>query len=113
MDKFLKGKTAVVTGASRGLGRGIAVELARLGALVAINYANNEAAARETLALVEAVGGEGFLVQSELGSLESARKLATGFVIGTPAAGSWRISSRPRPRSWKKPSATISPARFT
>ena len=78
MDKFLKGKTAVVTGASRGLGRGIAVELARLGALVAINYANNEAAARETLALVEAVGGEGFLVQSELGSLESARKLAAG-----------------------------------
>lgn len=76
MDKFLVGKTALVTGASRGLGRAIAQELAGLGAIVAINYARNEAAGRETLRTIEEAGGQAFLIQTELGSLESAEKLA-------------------------------------
>ena len=50
-------KTALVTGASRGIGRGIAIELARTGARVAINYAGNAEAAAEALALVKAAGG--------------------------------------------------------
>jgi 3-oxoacyl-[acyl-carrier protein] reductase len=70
------GKTALVTGASRGLGRQVAVDLAELGALVAINYASNAAAAAETLAMVEAAGGQGFVVQGLLGSFESAEQLA-------------------------------------
>jgi 3-oxoacyl-[acyl-carrier protein] reductase len=53
----LKDKVAVVTGGSRGIGRGICVELGRLGAKVVINYAGNEAAAKETARLVVEAGG--------------------------------------------------------
>jgi 3-oxoacyl-[acyl-carrier protein] reductase len=53
----LKDKVAVVTGGSRGIGRAICVALGRLGAKVVINYAGNEAAARETAKLVIEAGG--------------------------------------------------------
>lgn len=59
-------KTALVTGASRGIGRGIAVELARAGCRLAINYAGNAEAAGEALALVQAAGGDGFIVQGDV-----------------------------------------------
>ncbi len=59
-------KFALVTGASRGIGRGIAIELARTGCQVAINYAANVEAAQEALALVRAAGGEGFIVQGDV-----------------------------------------------
>ncbi|HRP05240.1 MAG TPA: SDR family NAD(P)-dependent oxidoreductase, partial [Opitutaceae bacterium] len=49
-------KSALVTGASRGIGRGIAIELAKAGYRVAINYAGNVEAATEALALVRAAG---------------------------------------------------------
>jgi NAD(P)-dependent dehydrogenase (short-subunit alcohol dehydrogenase family) len=56
----------LVTGASRGIGRGIAVELARVGCRVAINYAGNAEAAAESLRLVQAAGGDGFTVQGDV-----------------------------------------------
>ncbi|WP_436054354.1 SDR family NAD(P)-dependent oxidoreductase [Phenylobacterium sp. LjRoot225] len=76
MSKPLEGKTALVTGASRGLGRAIAQDLAERGALVAINYAANDAAANETLAAIEAKGGQAFLIRKKLGGLQAAEELA-------------------------------------
>jgi NAD(P)-dependent dehydrogenase (short-subunit alcohol dehydrogenase family) len=73
----LQGKTALVTGASRGIGRSIAERLAASGALVAINYAANADAAKETLKAIEAKGGRGFLLHQELGAPESAHALAS------------------------------------
>ena len=74
-DKFLEGKTALVTGASRGLGRAIAESLADLGALVALNYASNDEAANDTLEAITARGGKAFLVKGAQGSYEAAEQL--------------------------------------
>ena len=57
-DKALQGKVALVTGASRGIGRAIAIALGRRGAKVIINYASREDAAREAAKAVEDVGGQ-------------------------------------------------------
>jgi 3-oxoacyl-[acyl-carrier protein] reductase len=57
-DKALDGKVALVTGASRGIGRAIAVALGRRGAKVIINYASRQDAAREAALAVEAAGGQ-------------------------------------------------------
>lgn len=59
-------KSALVTGASRGIGRGIAIELAHAGYRVAINYAGNAAAAAEALKLVQEAGSDGFVVQGDV-----------------------------------------------
>ena len=53
----LEGKTALVTGASRGIGRAIIIELAREGAKVALNYQSNDAAAQEVVDTINKFGG--------------------------------------------------------
>jgi NAD(P)-dependent dehydrogenase (short-subunit alcohol dehydrogenase family) len=58
--------TALVTGASRGIGRGIAVELGRLGWKVVVNYAGNLTAATECVALVKEAGGDAVAVQGDI-----------------------------------------------
>lgn len=64
--KELDGRTALVTGGSRGIGRAVCLRLAREGARIAVNYAGNEAAARETQGLVEAEGVACALVQADV-----------------------------------------------
>jgi len=59
-------KTAIVTGASRGIGRATAIELAKTGYFVIINFKSNEAAAQETLNLVRSVGGDGEIYQFDV-----------------------------------------------
>jgi NAD(P)-dependent dehydrogenase (short-subunit alcohol dehydrogenase family) len=66
----LKGKVAVVTGGSRGIGRAIAKRLAEDGALVCVNYKANAGAAAEAVHEIEAAGGEAFALQADVGSIE-------------------------------------------
>ncbi|WP_181796064.1 SDR family oxidoreductase [Streptomyces sp. WELS2] len=75
----LKGKTALVTGASRGIGRGIAERLGRDGARVAVHYGTNEEAAKETVAAIEAAGGSAFAIGVELGTPGDAERLWAEF----------------------------------
>ena len=77
MDQTLAGKTALVTGGSRGLGQAICVKLAAAGALVAVNYAENRAAADATVRQIEAAGGQAFAVQAKLGGQAVAEQLAS------------------------------------
>ncbi|MBI3698458.1 MAG: 3-oxoacyl-ACP reductase FabG [Acidobacteria bacterium] len=66
----LHGKTALVTGASKGVGKGIALELARAGCDVAVNYHSDEAGARATAAEIEALGRKAIVVGGHVGRAE-------------------------------------------
>ncbi|UNK16748.1 3-oxoacyl-[acyl-carrier-protein] reductase [Paenibacillus sp. N3/727] len=67
MIEALKGQTALVTGASRGIGRSIALALAGMGANVAVNYSGNEAAANEVIAEIRAKGVEAIALKANVG----------------------------------------------
>jgi 3-oxoacyl-[acyl-carrier protein] reductase len=71
----LKGKIAVVTGASRGIGRAIAVRLGRDGTLVAVHYGRNRESAQKTVREIETAGGAAFAVGVELGTVRSVDQL--------------------------------------
>jgi 3-oxoacyl-[acyl-carrier protein] reductase len=71
----LTGKSAVVTGASRGIGRAIALRLAKQGADVAFSYRGNEAAAKETAATIEALGRKVLAVQADVSDPAAADTL--------------------------------------
>lgn len=62
----LQGKTALVTGGGRDIGRSVSIALARAGARVAINYNSGREAAEETLATIKAAGGDAFLIQADV-----------------------------------------------
>ena len=72
VEKYLTGKVALVTGASRGIGRAIALKLADAGAKVAINFAGNIEKAEEVKAEIEKRGGEAVLVQGKVDNFEVA-----------------------------------------
>jgi len=69
----LSGKTALITGASRGIGRSIAIELAKAGASVAINFSKDESGAEETLRFIKDLGGYGFIIQGDISKYDTAK----------------------------------------
>lgn len=73
--KRLHGKTALVTGGSRGIGRGIALRLAEEGALVAVHFGNNRAAADDVVRTIESKGGHAFAVGAKLESVAGVMQL--------------------------------------
>ena len=76
----LLGKVAVVTGASKGIGRSIAVEFAKHGATVVINYNNDRAGAEETQRIINDLSGEACIIQSNVADYNMAEKLITSTV---------------------------------
>ncbi|CUU59734.1 3-oxoacyl-[acyl-carrier protein] reductase [Parafrankia irregularis] len=78
----LVGRTALVTGGSRGIGRAIAERLAREGALVAVHYGSDEEAATQTVATIKSGGGRAFLIRAKFGEAGDAAALWESFDRG-------------------------------
>jgi 3-oxoacyl-[acyl-carrier protein] reductase len=75
MSNSLKGKAALVTGASRGIGRAIAERLGRDGVAVAVNYSSQAGEARKVVAQIESAGGKAFAIQADVGRVSEIVRL--------------------------------------
>src|SRR5262245_38541002 len=76
----LQGRVALVTGGSRGIGRGIALALAEDGADVAVNYRRDEAAAKETVSAIESLGRKARAYSASVDSLEACQSMVDAVV---------------------------------
>lgn len=72
---MLQGKSALVTGASRGIGRSIALELAKQGANVAVNFAGSEAKAQSVVEEIEHLGVKSFKVQADVANEDQVKAM--------------------------------------
>ncbi|MBP1968135.1 3-oxoacyl-[acyl-carrier protein] reductase [Virgibacillus natechei] len=77
---MLKGKNALVTGASRGIGRAIAIELANQGANVAVNYSGSEAKAQAVVEELEQLGVNAFKVQADVANESNVKEMVKEIV---------------------------------
>ncbi|MEV0199613.1 3-oxoacyl-ACP reductase FabG [Nonomuraea sp. NPDC050691] len=78
MMLFAEGSVAVVTGGSRGIGRAVALDLAREGAHVVVNYSRSGSDAKDVVSLIEEEGGSASAVQADVTDEESVRRLFRG-----------------------------------
>jgi 3-oxoacyl-[acyl-carrier protein] reductase len=79
-EGVLAGKVAIVTGASRGIGRAVAERFASQGAKVVINYVNNEAVARDVVSRIESKGGEATALRADVSSSSDVKHLVAATV---------------------------------
>ena len=108
-DAFLVGKTAIVTGSGRGIGRAIAIELAQRGAQVAVNFFRRRESAEETAAVITAAGGRAIVVKANVGQLDGLQTLVQETVkafggvdifIANAASGVLRPAVEQDERTW-------------
>jgi len=86
MNTF-SGKIALITGASRGIGRGCAVALGEAGADIAVNYLNREEAARETCSLIESLGRRAIPIQADVSMASDVGRMIKTIERGLGAVG--------------------------
>lgn len=107
---ILRGKSAVITGSGRGIGRAIALGLAQHGVNVAVNYFRHRAQAEETAAAVEAAGARAVVVKAHVGEVEGVQRLvetaaqAFGGVdifVGNAASGVLKPVVEQQPKGWE------------
>ncbi len=75
MKDILKDKVAIVTGSAKGIGKGIALEFAKCGAIVVINYCGSKEAADNTVDEIKAMGGEAVTYKADISDFDTARQM--------------------------------------
>ncbi len=107
--KPLEGKTALITGSSRGIGKAIALQLASQGADIAVNYVLNEAAASETVEAVKACGVQSAAFQANVSDTADQTRLVTGclerfgqidILVHNAALGAFKPVLKLKPNQW-------------
>lgn len=107
---ILRGKSAVITGSGRGIGRAIALELAHHGVNVAVNYFRHKAQAEETAAAVEAAGARAIVVKAHVGEVEGVQRLVetaaqafdgVDIFVGNAASGVLKPVVEQQPKGWE------------
>ena len=74
-DKTLKGKNAIITGASRGIGRAIAVKFAKLGANIVLNYKSNDKSVSKVISEIKKIGVDVIAIKSDISSFDESKNV--------------------------------------
>ncbi len=107
---ILAGKTALVTGSGRGIGRAIAVELARRGANIVVNFFRRRKPAEETATMIRDAGGQAIVVRANVGNVQEVQRLvqqgaetfgSVDIFIGNAASGVLRSVLEQEVKAWE------------